>query len=184
MKRKLYLKSLRNQSTVLTSTNTTLDKVRLEAQLILHEGLRQGVYYDTLGIPTIGIGFNLMRADADKLLAQVGAPTRIQLLGGEILSIDQARALFRLTVQEAVAGARLSIRNYEQLSDVRKRVVIDLVFNLGVTKWMEFVNTRKAISESRWEDAAKGLESSKWYSQVKSRGVRLVKMMRTDEDYK
>lgn len=36
------------------------------------EGSRSCVYNDSLGIPTIGIGFNLKRSDAPTLIAGLG----------------------------------------------------------------------------------------------------------------
>lgn len=44
------------------------------------------MYKDSLGIPTIGIGFNLKRSDAPKLIAGVGANYNKILAGSECLN--------------------------------------------------------------------------------------------------
>lgn len=166
-----------------TSPETPIDRQRLVDQIILHEGYKRQVYYDTQGHPTVGVGFNLDRPDASTLLGLVGAPSLESVLEGMILSDEEILKLLSITLNEAIHIAEALVKNFWSLDDVRKRVVIDLAFNLGETKFRKFRNTIKAIEEERFEDAARGLESSLWYSQVKTRGVRLVRMMRTGEDY-
>jgi len=38
-----------------------------------HEGYKKTVYRDTRGKPTIGVGFNLSRQDAPKIITSIGA---------------------------------------------------------------------------------------------------------------
>lgn len=74
-----------------------------------------------------------------------------------------------------------------KLDGVRRDALIDLGFNLGVltppetAKLLTFKNTLKCLEEGRYEDAANNLVKSKWYEQVKERGVEIVAMMRTGE---
>lgn len=160
-----------------------LDRKRLADQLRLHEGYRSKVYYDTTGHATVGIGFNLDSISAPVLLKFAGAPSKEEILAGAELTRDQIYSLLAYSIKDAISCASKIIRNYDRLSDVRKRVVIDLAFNLGCHKFSMFKNTIKAIEEERWEDAARGMENSLWYKQVKSRGVRLVQMMKSGDDY-
>ena len=160
-----------------------LDRKRLADQLRLHEGYRSKVYYDTTGHATVGIGFNLDSVSAPVHLKLADAPSREEIIAGAELTRDQIYSLLSYSIKSAINCASKIISNYDRLSDVRKRVVIDMAFNLGCRKFSMFKNTIKAIEEERWEDAARGMENSLWYKQVKSRGVRLVQMMRSGEDY-
>lgn len=162
---------------------TDINLERLKEQLILHEGYRDKVYNDTKGHPTVGVGFNLDRPDAVFYLRHVGAPNLHYVLRGERLSRDSVLALLGLCIDEAIIDARSLISNFDSLDGVRKRVVVDMAFNMGKKVFSQFKNTIKAIEESRWKDAAKGMRGSKWCRQVKSRCTRLSRMMETGEDY-
>jgi GH24 family phage-related lysozyme (muramidase) len=60
-----------------------------------HEGYRPHVYNDSRGIPTIGIGLNLLRPDAKKIAAQAGADYDAILSGKQTLTDDQVKELFK-----------------------------------------------------------------------------------------
>jgi hypothetical protein len=49
------------------------------------------------GDPTVGFGFNLVREDADEMLAAAGAPTKEQLLNGAVLPRPAANRLLQAT---------------------------------------------------------------------------------------
>lgn len=163
---------------------TGINLERLKEQLILHEGYRDKVYYDTKGHPTVGVGFNLDRKTAISYLRHAGAPSLHNILRGERLSRESILALLGLCIDESVLDAKSLISNFDSLDEVRKRVVVDMAFNMGRKVFSQFRNTIKAIEESRWEDAAAGMEGSRWYKQTKTRARRLVKMIRTGEDFR
>ena len=123
-----------------------------------HEGFREHVYLDTVGVPTGGWGHAFHEGSS--------LP---QSIWNEIFWIDYSQAA----------------DDYEtlgfDLDPVRRAVVIDMLFNLGLVRFSRFKNTIKAIRAGDWEQAAKGMENSLWYSQVRTRAVRLVRMMRTGE---
>jgi lysozyme len=72
---------------------------------------------------------------------------------------------------------------FEDLSDVRQRVVVNMIFNMGLTKFRGFKETIKHIAAGEYSEAAKEMLDSKWARQVGLRAVRLSQMMRTNEDY-
>ena len=169
--------------TLLTPDPKTLNMERLKEQLILHEGYRTKMYRDSVGVPTIGVGFNLMRKDAQYLLTSIGADYGAVLRGDHEITDEQIQFLLDYALSDSIQSAKAIINNYDDLFDTRKRVIIDLIFNLGLRGFYKFHNTRRCIENSEFEEAARHLENSLWYSQVKSRGARLVKMLRTGEDY-
>ena len=67
------------------------------------------------------------------------------------------------------------------LSDIRKRVIVNMVFNIGVTGVSKFKKMIAAIEVEDWYLAAAEMADSKWYRQVSDRASRLTYMMSFDE---
>jgi GH24 family phage-related lysozyme (muramidase) len=168
----------------------------VERRITINEGRKSQMYFDTRGIPTVGVGFNLQRTDAPSILASIGTslPT---VMGGTVLSDAQIDKLFAYSLQPIEAQARASLQNdhYQSLSDARRFVICDLIFNLGEEGWTDFVTTRSLIDSAchfkivgdatRAHDfftqAADHLAQSAWYSQVGDRAKRDVAMMRSSD---
>ena len=131
-------------------------------QLKLHEGVRKFPYKDTAGKLTIGVGRNL----EDRGLR----PTEIEFL----LQND---------IEEATDAARRSVKNFTQLNYVRQKVIVDMIFNMGETKFREFKATIRSIEEGNFSLAAYQMKQSRWYGQVGGRSARLCAMMETGKDY-
>ena len=123
-----------------------------------HEGFRPCVYYDTLGFPTGGYG----HAFLDRSPISHGVAV---LLFDE--DFDRAK------------------KDYEKLEfdldPVRRAVIIDMLFNLGLTKFRAFRLMIRALQDKKYHIAAEEMLDSKWAKQVKSRAFRLARMMRTGE---
>ena len=64
---------------------------------------------------------------------------------------------------------------------MRKSVLIDMCYNMGWPALSKFKNMFAAIDAEDFEEAARQMMDSKWYRQVKVRGVKLVQAMRTNE---
>lgn len=139
---------------------TTLDylSMNLEQLLILHEGKRLKPYKDTVGKMTIGIGRNL----EDKGLSE-----------SEILY------LFRNDLRQHSQEVEQAYPWVSNLDPVRKAVLVDMCFNLGIIGLSQFVRTLELIRNGEYEKAAVAMLQSKWASQVGNRAKRLSEMMRT-----
>lgn len=138
-----------------------MDDSKLRALLVLHEGVVPYAYQDSLGYWTIGVGHLI-----DK---RVGGKLPDMIVEG-LLDYDLACA--RVDLFSEFPWAR-------QLDDVRQAALIDMTFNLGIGKLKGFKNTLAAFKEGRWDDAAKGMMSSKWAGQVGKRADRLAEMTRS-----
>ena len=126
--------------------------------LELHEGRRSAMYYCTAGAPTVGIGHNLR----DNVMSD--------------------RAIDVLLTDDVAAVARDLDKVFPWWRDedeVRQAAMVDLCFNLGITRFSKFHNTLNAWHAHVYEAAALGLENSKWYHQVGNRAKRIVDMVRT-----
>jgi GH24 family phage-related lysozyme (muramidase) len=142
------------------------------------EGVRNKAYKDSKGIWTIGIGFNLERSDADKILASIGT-TKKNLIGGQVLSKEQISILFNTNYKTALNDAINWIPNLREHPKAVQLIIIDFSFNLGATKLNKFPKAKKALIDKNYSVAAKELETSKWYKDVARRGVNHVKTLRS-----
>jgi GH24 family phage-related lysozyme (muramidase) len=163
-------------------------------RLTINEGERTQMYHDSVGVPTIGIGFNLQRPDARAILGKIGADYDA-VMAGTALSSQQVADLFAYSFAPIVDQARASLQpfHFDSMTDARRFVICDLVFNLGADGWNGFSDTRGAIDgachagrtgdtaseHALFGTAADDLTSSLWYRQVGNRAKRDVAMLRT-----
>ena len=133
-------------------------------QLALHEGVKPEVYDDSEGNRTIGIGFNLEEPSNRKKAEALGLNVQDMLSGKKVLSDKDANAFLPRAGRQP---------------PVVQKVLIDMAFNLGLTKLNKFVEMRKALLKGDYNKAADEMIDSKWYNQVGNRSKTLVDMMRS-----
>ena len=133
-----------------------MDHRKLKAELERDEGRRALLYYDSVGIPTIGIGFNLKNE----------------------VPADVIDLLYRHSVERAEFDARLLAGNFDALSDARQRVLVNMAFNLGRSRLGKFRKFLAAVAAGDWHTAAREMLDSAWAEQVGDRATRLARMMR------
>ena len=114
--------------------------------IIQHEGLRLLPYTDTTGNLTIGVGRNLKTQGISKEEAMI------------LLTNDLKRCDLELT----------QFSWYQALDQVRKEAIIELVFNMGMSRVLLFKCMIGALTDKDYKLAAKELLDSKWAAQVKS----------------
>jgi GH24 family phage-related lysozyme (muramidase) len=165
------------------------------SRIAISEGRRAVRYFDSVGVPTIGIGFNLNRSDAPAEITKLGAHWPSIRRGEVGLTDAQIDALFAYSFAPIASEARASLApgTFDALSDARRFVVCDLVFNLGSAGWQGFGGTRSLIDQGvaahkagddgkahlLFGAAADHLQDSAWYSQVGNRAKRNVAMLRS-----
>lgn len=138
-----------------------MDIDRLIEQLKVHEGVRDKVYLDTEGIETIGVGRNLR----DKGLSE-----------------DEIDYLLQNDISEFRSGVQETWSWWDDLDDVRQRVVVDMAFNMGLNGLSKFKKTLGHIEAGEYEEASSEMLNSRWAEQVGRRANTLSEMMRTGED--
>lgn len=138
----------------------TFNLNKLKTELERDEGRRSKPYKDTEGIITIGVGWNL---------EERGLPSWM---------IDK---LFDLSVQDAERDARAIFKNFDDLTPVRQRVLINMAFNLGQTRLRGFKKMIAAAHSEDWKETAAQIRDSKWARQVDARADRLADMMEMGE---
>ena len=119
---------------------------RVKAQLVRHEGLRLRPYRCTAGKLTIGIGRNLDDCGISQSEAYV-------MLINDIMNCEKQ-------LQSKIPDI------YNGLDEVRKSVLLNMCFNLGINGLLGFKNTLAFVKVGDWERAANNMLVSKWAKQV------------------
>ena len=158
-------------------------------QLILHEGIRLKPYKCTAGKWTIGVGHNYQDVKIDKEcleligLSEYSTTEQIQARLNKGVTVDWCQKLLVKDVARYEKQLRIKFQDYDELDFVRQKVMLDMTFNMGAGWIDNFKNTIKKIYNKDFTGAAKGMEASKWYKDVKRRAERLCHMMKTGIDY-
>jgi lysozyme len=133
-----------------------LQAYSLEELLIHHEGLRLKPYVDSANKLTIGVGRNL---------ADTG------------ITEQEALYLLHNDVQRASRELDGKLPWWRDLSETRRRVMVSMVFNLGMSRLLDFHDMLSAAQEGDYSAAAKHMLDSRWASQVGRRAVELAYLM-------
>ena len=138
-----------------------MNKQRLFTQLRLHEGVEHKPYKCTAGYLTIGVGRNIEERG---------------------LSDDEIDYILSNDVDIVIDELGRTYDWFFDLSEVRQRVIADMVFNLGLPRFSQFKNMIAAIEAEDYVQASNEMMDSRWAEQVGLRASRLAEMMETDED--
>jgi len=145
-------------------------------QLAEHEGFRHTVYNDPEGLPTIGIGFNLADPTNQKILIQTLGLTPSPSLK---LTNEQIEKLYKITFNRALSDAKKFYPDFDTLPVNVKKALVDMSFNLGLTRLNKFEKFKSALAQRDYKKAADEMLDSKWARQVKGRAITLATMVRT-----
>lgn len=134
--------------------------------LVLHEDKRRKLYKCSAGKLTIGIGRNI----EDNGLRD-----------------DEIEYLFRNDVAAVIGELKAKITFWDKLSPARKRILIDMGFNMGIARLMGFKKMLEAMSREDWKGAVAQMKDSAWWRQLSppevekrkivTRPMRLANMM-------
>ena len=124
-----------------------------------HEGFRSKPYRCTAGKLTIGFGRNLDDVGITK---------------------EEAEYLLLKDIEKAEKGLYEIFNRsfFKSLPGERRHVLIDMMFNLGQTRFSKFKNMIEAVKNMQFGLAADEMEDSQWYNQVGNRAKELVRIMR------
>lgn len=131
---------------------------KLSAIIKKHEGLRLKPYTDSVGKLTIGYGHNL---------------------SDNGITLEIATAILKADIDIAMTDARSVLKDtYWTLSQDRQWVIINMIFNLGKTRFATFKKLIAALKGTNYTKAAEEMLNSKWAKQVGPRAIELAEIMR------
>jgi lysozyme len=154
-------------------------KETIKKEIRNNEGFEERTYADPIHkmkVPTVGYGFSLKEAHVQKALKEAGV--NVSDIYNVVLNKQQAEKALDILLNQAIADARALFPNYDSLPFIPKKLMTDMSYNLGKPKLSGFTELRKAIAANDFNKAADEMKDSKWYRDVKSRGVRMVDEMR------
>lgn len=140
-----------------------MNREALKAQLMIDEGYRGAMYFDSLGYATIGYGRLI---DPKK--------------GGGI-SKDEAAYLLGNDIDRTYNTLVDILPWVKTLDDARQNVLTNMAFQLGVGGLLKFKKTLLLIKDRKYEQASIEMLDSTWAKQTPERAKRLAKIMKTGE---
>lgn len=133
-------------------------------KLIHDEGITLKPYRCPAGKWTIGVGRNI----EDNGISET---TVRQMLDEDIdVAINAACNIF---TEEYFAS----------IHPLRQQAIINMLFNLGETRFRKFEHTIALIKMGDWKAAKLAATKSLWYTQVKGRGERVVALFELKDAY-
>jgi len=123
-----------------------------------HEGLRLFPYMCSVGKLTIGYGRNIEDTGISK---------------------EEAETFLKSDVDACVLALRDKTDYYLHLNEARQAVIVNMVFNLGWSRFNQFKNMIKAIRSGDYSLASIEMLDSKWSRQVGGRAKELAAIMKS-----
>lgn len=143
---------------------------RFLEQLKRHEGLRLDAYRCSAGALTIGYGHNLDQHP----VPNVGQE-------GDRISKVEALKLLELDVRSCGQELDSVFSWWRRLNEPRQAVLLNMCFNMGLTKLMKFKRMWTALESENFMRAADEMLDSKWKRDVKGRAYELAAQMQSGE---
>ena len=127
-----------------------------------HEGVKDKVFKCSQGYETIGVGRNISES-------------------GLGLSQDEIDYLLHNDLERCDMELKDSYYWYGGLNKARRDAMVDICFNLGITRLRGFVKALEAMSREQFDIAADEFMDSLWAKQVGRRAEEVTEMIRTGE---
>jgi lysozyme len=86
---------------------------------------------------------------------------------------EESDFLLSNDIDICVAELKNTFSWFKNLTDARKRVMINMCFNLGLSRLLGFKKFLAAMEVANWEEAGVQMLDSKWSRQVGPRSTRL-----------
>ena len=125
-----------------------------------HEGVKSKVYLCSAGYETIGVGRNISES-------------------GLGLSDDEIDYLLNNDIKRVREELQETYFWFGGLNEARRDAMVDICFNLGLTRLRGFVKALEAMSREQFDVAADEFMDSRWATQVGNRAVEVTEIIRT-----
>ena len=142
-----------------------MNKEAVFEQLKIDEGVKYEVYHDHLGLPTFGVGHLVISSD----------PEYGEEVGFEVTK-DRVWEVFEKDLQTSILEccALYETGTFEAFPDEVQQILVNMMFNMGLTRLSKFKNHNAALQSGDWKEAAVEGRDSRWYKQVTNRAERLM----------
>ena len=149
------------------------------------EGYRKKFYLCSAGKKTIGYGRNVddfpITADEYRLLfPNLTISQAVIEINKNGISELQAEKLLSAQVQGLIMLVIRTLPWYNNLSEPRQIVIIDMIYNLGLPGFRKFEKLINSIKAGDYEKAGHEIENSRYYKQTGNRAKSNADIMCTD----
>lgn len=135
-----------------------------------HEGFRENVYKDTLGLDTVGYGFLVSALQADER----------ELNGGKVepMSREVADKILELKIDKLKKEVFFNLTWLYQKPQAIKDALMNMAYQMGVRGLLSFKNSLALIEAGNYSEAADNMLKSKWATQTPSRAKEIANIIR------
>lgn len=158
--------------------NQSINPRLLEQQIMLHEGFALEPYRCPAGKLTIGAGRNLDEVGLSMSELTAIQARRPEWKVGDPITTDEALLLLRNDLARVDRELTRVLPGYARLTDRRQMALLDMGYNLGLSKLLKFKRMLAALVAGDFNRAAKEMLASAWAGQVGQRAHALAEMMR------
>lgn len=139
-------------------------KMQLEARLKKVEGFASMLYNDR-GSYTYGYGHNVSALPLDKdLRAKVGIPEPTGVASiYALITQEAATKLLKHDIEYFYKRSKALVPHFQKLSANRQEAVVEMMFNLGETKFMKFEDFIEDMRMKEYKGASEKMLDSKWH---------------------
>ena len=130
---------------------------KLKDFIIKHEGVSLKPYYCPAGKLTIGVGRNLQDNG---------------------ISYDEVVYLLENDIDRCIRELRTIFKDFDELPENIQIALIDMIFNLGKTRFLKFKNMIQAIKDRDFKKASEEAKNSRWCGQVGKRCEDVVALLK------
>lgn len=102
-------------------------------------------------------------------------------LSGRGITADEAEAFLDQDIRLATSDVMVAYPWVRQLDGARQLVLIEMCFNMGLTKFKGFTKMLAAVEAGNFQTAAVEMLDSQWADQVGARATRLASVMHSGE---
>ena len=134
-----------------------MNREQLIEELKRDEGVVLTLYQCSAGKNTIGVGRNL---------------------DDRGITDDESDYLLSNDIDICIEELTNAFPWFVDLSDTRQRVMVNMCFNLGLSRLMGFKNFLAAMEAGDWETAGVEMLDSKWAKQTPNRAKSMAKIMK------
>lgn len=134
-----------------------MEREAIAADLRRDEGVRLKPYRCTAGRLSIGVGRNLEDAG---------------------ISAAEAELMLANDIARAIADLDRALPWWRELSAARRRALVNMAFNLGLSRLLGFAEMLGALRAGAFERAARAALDSRWARQVGTRAERIAALLR------
>lgn len=144
-------------------------KIELINELKREEGFRANVYQCSEGVDTIGYGFNVAYLTNNELALNGGFV--------EPMSKEVATKILEIKVRKLIENVDKTHSWINDLPEMVRIGIYDMVYQLGIKGFDSFVNTQKYLKALNYSKAIENIKNSKWAKQTPRRANNLIKRL-------